>query len=207
MPASKHQSIKNEDDELFCLSVRSHGTVTVVLDQRFDVFPVALTSVIARQIEAEYTDRHAARRDKPFFFPTYAVCSMEWLWPRSPAPRVVLMRTHGCLGLANLASLDGFRTQRLKEFDLERAEWLQLAPSVQIRNPQFNHLHSLRVGDIGWGFDREGCISLAIVKESEGFVQKSSVYVHNFEEINRSEGQHHIGPSGSCKRPRIVDGV
>jgi hypothetical protein len=78
------------------------------------------------------------------------------------------------LGFANLASLNGFRNQRLREVDLKGVEWVQLAPSVQALNPQFNHLHSLRVGDIGWGFDREGCISIAIFKEADGFIYKSS---------------------------------
>jgi hypothetical protein len=112
------------------------------------------------------------------------------------------VRTQGHLGFANLASLNGFRNQRLREVDLEGVEWVQLAPSVQALNPQFNHLHSLRVGDIGWGFDREGCISIAIFKEADGFIYKSSVYVQKNEQILRHGIQHYMESSGSCKRAR-----
>lgn len=204
MPAPKQQTIKSENYELFHLSVRSDGTVAVVLDRRFDIFPVALTSMIAKQIEAEYSDRHVVRSDEPFPLITYDICGMEWIWPRFAAPRAVLIRTHNYLGLANLTSLNGFRTQRLREVDLERAEWVQLAPSVRTLNPQFNHLHSLRVGDVGWGFDREGCVSIAIVKGVEGAVHRSSVYVQKIEQIFCAAGQHHIDSSGNCKRPRTV---
>ncbi|KAF3041404.1 hypothetical protein E8E11_000035, partial [Didymella keratinophila] len=78
MSSFKQQSIRNEVNELFHLSVRSDGAVVVALDRRFDVFPVALTLVIAKQIEAGYSDHHTIRSDPPPILETYNICGMEW---------------------------------------------------------------------------------------------------------------------------------
>lgn len=43
MLSTRQQRIEKELDKLFHLSVRSDGTVAIVLDRRFDVFPVTVT--------------------------------------------------------------------------------------------------------------------------------------------------------------------
>jgi hypothetical protein len=77
MPAPKQHNLKTEEDQLFHLPVRSNGTVAVGLDQRFDVFPVTLTSKIAEQVEAEYSDRRTVRNSEPFVLTTYDICGVE----------------------------------------------------------------------------------------------------------------------------------
>ncbi|KAF1973992.1 hypothetical protein BU23DRAFT_567787 [Bimuria novae-zelandiae CBS 107.79] len=66
---------------------------------------------------------------------------------------------------ANIALLD----ELLKETDfaLEKKEsWVELVtPFVRVENPDFLHLHMLRRGDIGWGFDAEKGLSVACVEE------------------------------------------
>jgi hypothetical protein len=110
MPSSKQQSIKNETDELFRLSVRSDGTVAVMLDRRFDIFPVAPTSVIAKQIEVGYSERHTARSDELYILKTYNICGMQWVWPQFPAPSSSYHSREdpGSFGIRKLGQLERF---------------------------------------------------------------------------------------------------
>ena len=54
---------------------------------------------------------------------------------------------------------------------------VQLAFHAPVANPSFSHSHSLRFDDIGWGFDRDGCISMSVSQKTVDLVHKSSVYV------------------------------
>lgn len=76
------------------------------------------------------------------------------------------------------------------QYDKYVAAGIVLEPWSIVRtlDPQFIHSHSLRVGDVGWGFDREGCVSIAIVEEAEGFSNRSSVFVQKTERDVRAVG-------------------
>ncbi|KAH6629833.1 hypothetical protein C7974DRAFT_395318 [Boeremia exigua] len=74
--------------------------------------------------------------------------------------------------MANVAVLEQFR-----KFAPSKTSKFVKAPEVDLANPQFAALHSVPPGQMGWGFDSFGCISLHLTVLQENKLKHFSIYV------------------------------
>ncbi|KAH6629832.1 hypothetical protein C7974DRAFT_395315 [Boeremia exigua] len=169
MPELKKRKREQGPKKLFHLSIKSDGTIAFNLASKFDAFPRKLTSQIIRQI----IERHGCSVPRAVF----SIYHTESLQPYPAAPYGFQKASYSLVGMANLLALDHFCVEKLEGWDVREAEWVSLEPRVLVDNPHFTELHALRVDDIGWGFDRNGCLSLSVAREEEVYVRRSSVYV------------------------------
>ncbi|KAF2854553.1 hypothetical protein T440DRAFT_464706, partial [Plenodomus tracheiphilus IPT5] len=56
-----------------------------------------------------------------------------------------------------------------------------------IANPKFVHWHSVRHGEIGWGFDKHDCLSLYTTKFVDSTVLEEVLYVKRAEFVVKVE--------------------
>ena len=197
---------ESNNSRFFSLSMHFNGAAVVTLDSRFSVYPPELTSLNAKPIEVEYSDRHIIRSDQPIDFKTYDIWTMEWAWPDSAVWPLFngQLGTHCHIGLANLMSLDTFRRTTLKIVKVDESTWVRLIPNAPIKNPHFNLLHATRVDDIGWGFYQDGCVSLSLAKNTGINVHRSTVYVQKNVQVywKGLEVRSAVGQGGGWKTQR-----
>ncbi|KAJ4344799.1 uncharacterized protein N0V89_012543 [Didymosphaeria variabile] len=69
---------------------------------------------------------------------------------------------------ANIALIEHVVDKELIDFTmLSAVECVSSLAALGLANPHFLNLHAVRRGDLGWGFDTFGCLSLCVLAESE----------------------------------------
>lgn len=99
---------------------------------------------------------------------------------------------YGSAAEANIALLHHITHQHTLSFWdvlVRRCELVQLQSYAELANPDFLYLHSVRRGDIGWGFDIHGCLSFYEVEEDEsGRLQAMVEFVQRVDEDGAGAG-------------------
>ncbi|OAL53361.1 hypothetical protein IQ07DRAFT_629777 [Pyrenochaeta sp. DS3sAY3a] len=92
------------------------------------------------------------------------------------------------LGQANKEVFKEFLLYRQndKPNGLKQKNFVELETRDGLANPQFLRLHAVRAGDVGWGYDCHGCLSLfmttedgANLKDKVFYVKRTQVQVEN----------------------------
>ncbi|KAF1845675.1 uncharacterized protein K460DRAFT_112942 [Cucurbitaria berberidis CBS 394.84] len=151
------ENTANKQDEVFQVSVKLH--------RKFDHFPAKLRTIL----ETSYKDTIDAQMD--------TLQSGKQLAQRYTYS-VLVGQLH--LSLANMQLLEAFMGRN--QAGLGKATFVELKTKEGLANAEFIHLHSVRHGELGWGFDTHGCLSLYSVsivdsrlKEVVYFVERSEV--------------------------------
>lgn len=76
--------------------------------------------------------------------------------------------------MANVAVLEQF----IKDTPARKTAFVQ-APKVKLANPDFAALHSVPHGHMGWGFDKDGCLSLHLTKIENNRLKHLYIYVES----------------------------
>ncbi|KAI8936012.1 hypothetical protein NX059_007514 [Plenodomus lindquistii] len=159
--------------------------ISVGLNPSFDVFPKTLRDRLVN--EAKQSLYTQALKIKTNTLPTIG------------APHSII-EARGCKGSRNafvtISSMEhsadvSFANKELlllalRKFKriLSSAHFVELDPPKDrdlISNPSFVHWHSVRHGEIGWGFDKHGCLSLYSTKWVGSTVQEDVLYVKKAE--------------------------
>lgn len=82
--------------------------------------------------------------------------------------------------LANAALLDLDITDKMV---LNKPKFEHLKRSENIANPENVRLHAVRNGEVGWGFDCHGCLSLYTVKREKGKLMEYAVFVKRLDGV------------------------
>ena len=128
------------------------------LHDKFGPYPKALR----QQVENTYTDDVYTILEvfaSGGAFPkTYTYQIVNWGHFQGGSPldyKVTQKETYYTVGMANVAVLE----QLLKIAPPRKADFVE-APDVELINPDYAALHSVPPGQMGWGFDKDGCLSL-----------------------------------------------
>jgi hypothetical protein len=82
------------------------------------------------------------------------------------------------LGVANAALLKNFvRSCPARYGKLEKERCIELKTQKGIRNEGFIELYAVRHGELGWGFDTDGCLSLYAIAVADGKPKEKVWYV------------------------------
>jgi len=79
--------------------------------------------------------------------------------------------------VANLALLTTFFNTHKKLLEDKAVPFVQLETNGKISNPDFSRLHSVRHGEVGWGYDCEGGLSLYQTNIVDGKLCSESMFV------------------------------
>ena len=60
---------------------------------------------------------------------------------------------------------------------LRNQKFVQLKTQAGLTNKEFVHMHSVRPGEVGWGFDAERCLSLYSAEIDKAMLKKRVFYV------------------------------
>jgi hypothetical protein len=83
------------------------------------------------------------------------------------------------LSVANMQLLEQFLENN--EESVRSAAFVELKTQDGVANPEFIHLHCVRHGELGWGLDCHGCLSLYSVRIVDQRLQEQVVYVQRIE--------------------------
>jgi hypothetical protein len=169
-----------EDDNPFQVSVKLHS--------KFARFPAALRSII----EKTYTTTLVAESEilktaiRPGAQQTYNIIAGRCIRP-SAAGFATSTRTHGIMDLsvANAQLLQQFIDKN--EEAMRTAAFVQLKTQEGMANPDFIHLHCVRHGELSWGLDCNGCLSLYSARIADQKLEEHVVYVERLEVIIKKE--------------------
>ena len=93
----------------------------------------------------------------------YVIVREQYIRPSKVALEMKDSKESGyCLHAANIALMEAsLVVNRKRLMDAENTpDFVQLKTEDNVANPDFVYLHSARHGEIGWGFDTDGCLSL-----------------------------------------------
>lgn len=74
--------------------------------------------------------------------------------------------------LVKLSPKKNGRKEKLKFIELKQPEGIE-----PLANPDFAHLHTPRAGEIGWGFDRHGAVSLQMTTVEGRWLRHDCIFV------------------------------
>lgn len=101
---------------------------------------------------------------------------------------------------SGIADLGQANKEVFKEFLLDRPAGLKQRNFVELEtreglsNPQFLRLHAVRAGDVGWGFDCDGCLSLFMTTEDNSNLKDKVFYVKRTQ-VQVENAGHGMGSS------------
>jgi hypothetical protein len=99
---------------------------------------------------------------------------------QTPSPNITLHKdSMVSLSLANTTLLEIF--WKTHKEALRKPTFVILKKREGMVNPEFVQLHATRHGEIGWGFDANGCLSLYLVLVEEGKLKEFVIYVQRVE--------------------------
>lgn len=79
------------------------------------------------------------------------------------------------MSFANMFLLRQFMQEN--PIPLRPQKFVELKTQPGIKNEQFVLMHSVRPGEVGWGFDTHRCLSLYTAEIEEGLLRKKVFYV------------------------------
>lgn len=181
MSASKKRKCEGDDETFIHIKIKADGLAEIELDGRFSIFPEPLLEVVKEQV-FEYAETNETTKFSKIILlspasSTYEVFERSFVTRGSSQTEPTKKSAHNSVGLANLAAMQKFMQVQFLSKDTDDEEWVELDIEPKLDNPIFDQQHSLRIGDLGWGFDKNGGISLCGASRTNLHVQHDSVYV------------------------------
>lgn len=180
MSVTKKRKLADDDNALVHITINEDGTTAVDISPKLDIFPPILLSTISAQVQEPHRGEVHTARFPDFYGPvtsySFDVWTTQWDRRASSEPVRTLVQEYRSQSTANLVAMHKFQTEILSEQEKDEAEWVQLK-RLGSCNPRFQEFHMLRTGDIGWGFDYVGNISLSVHRRVLGAVREFSVSV------------------------------
>ncbi|KAF2003381.1 hypothetical protein P154DRAFT_617668 [Amniculicola lignicola CBS 123094] len=160
------------------------ATIIVTLPKKYDIYPPGLRA----KLSAMYRDALRLEFEEPSAYtPKVHYSVREGHFPRLTIDTEIdTLSQHGSHVVANMQLMDKFMAidYPVIKGRGKKGAWIELETPTVVANPQFMLLHSIRHGDIGWGFDAHGCLSFHTVQIegtdlviSGSFVQKMETVV------------------------------
>jgi hypothetical protein len=153
--------------------------ISIQLQPRFDKFPLQLRQILQREYANTFYNHTAALQQTPANAPaiqTYTLISGTRT--RGESPSYTLSRASALvpdLTIANVLLLGLFLDK--KKRTMQNPQFQQLETQEGLENPEFLQLHSVRHGEVGWGFDARGCLSLYVACVREKKLVEGVYYV------------------------------
>jgi hypothetical protein len=149
--------------------------ILVMVNSKLDKFPSALRETLQKAYQtACYTQMFALQAGKiPNYHKTYRV--IEGQCTRSESFAFDNKTLHPSildLSMANIKLLE-----LLANRCTEKTVFVELKTQSGLVNPGFVELHSVRHGELGWGFDADGCLSLYVPRVVEKKLRERVWYV------------------------------
>jgi len=144
---------QKEEDALY------HISVTV--NSKLHKFPSALREKLQKAYQAACYARMFALQAGiiPTYRDTYSIIEGERIRSESFTFKTTELASNILdLSMANIKLLEIFANR--KGWPLEKRTFVELKTQSDLENPEFVELHSVRHGELGWGFDAAGCLSL-----------------------------------------------
>ena len=168
--------IELEEDETYHIAVRLHS--------KFDVYPPLLRKTLESSFGSTVQAQVKAMSDKTLPKDKYSFAIVTERRVRQAMPNAASNRTNlkldiPSLSLANTALLELFSRNHKKY--LEKPSFVQLKTEEGIANPEFIYHHAVRLNEIGWAFDTNGCLSLDLVYKENAKVNDYAIYVERTE--------------------------
>lgn len=166
-PAAKRPGARSQnDDEVVEVEGTDDFQVEATLNSKFDVFPAPLRAAIERSFaSAARSQMLALSANTPSKHKfTYSVVT-ECFAPRSGnVPNTTIIK-NGFLTLSQsntcaLTQMLRWSKDKLGKIG-PKTKFARLERNGYV-NPKFSHFHSVRHGEIGWGFDANGCLSINV---------------------------------------------
>jgi hypothetical protein len=146
----------------------------VLLSNRFKVFPEAVGKEVLRSYTATFTNQmaHLKSNTAPPSPYRYSTISAQCIRPSSTFEYAVSSSNIHHASLANIDLLKHFLSLHSSKIRVSARtgapeKFVHLETQESVMNPDFIHLHSVRYGEVGWGFDAGGCLSLYWVEMVE----------------------------------------
>jgi hypothetical protein len=157
--------LQQHSDALFQVSVTTHP--------KFDKFPTALRVALQTTSQSSvYTHLSALSTGTSTpHYQTYSILTGRRIRGESTTFKTVVQISDILeLSTANISLLQFFVTRQ--KLDLGKKVFVELESMRGVANPKFLEFYTVRKGDLGWGFDDEGCLSLyAAVMREEGLLE------------------------------------
>ena len=168
-PVVKTQSQK-EEDSLFQISVTVHS--------KLDNFPIALREHLQKACQTVFHNHMFALQTGtiPKHHQTY--CIITGTRVRSES-----VEFETTVAIANILDLSMANVTLLKYFlettnvDLSKRTFVASETVEGVTNPEFLELYSVRRGDLGWGFDADGGLSIYGAKAVDNKLTEKVWYV------------------------------
>jgi hypothetical protein len=178
-PAAKRPATRSQqDDEIIEVKDEPDYQVKIELDPKFNVFPDLLRAALQKSYVSTIKSqmRALATNTIPKHKFTYRVVS-ETVVHQSPhgPKRTILKVDLTSLSLSNTALLNIFLKSG-KNNMVPKGKFVRLE-QPGIANPKFSKLHFVRLGEIGWGSDATGCLSLHVPSIEKEEKREYNIYV------------------------------
>ncbi|KAF2994805.1 hypothetical protein E8E13_001538 [Curvularia kusanoi] len=151
--------------------------VSVFTEDKFDRYPETLRVAMETHHENLMRIIMAKFQHGLPLTPTYeyTVTSKKSSQPKDAKNDYQVLRSdrYPAASLANQAILENF----LSKAPSRKLGYTELKVGRSMANPTFAQLHSVRNGDMGWGFDRYGCLSLHLTKIEDGCLKHEALWV------------------------------
>ena len=176
-------AIDDEDDADFQIETKLHD--------RFKVFPDVLRETIETAYKSTLRSQMTALRTNTVLknIYTFSIVSEFRVRQSNNGPNTTICKSNiSSLSLANTALLNHFLRARNKD-KLTKGSFVRLKTVQGIANPDFINLHAVRHGEVGWGFDAYGCLSLFSVSVENNRLKEYAVYVQRTElKVEKEDG-------------------
>lgn len=171
MSAPKKRRSEGDDVILVHIKIKADGLAEIELGRRFGIFPEPLLEVVKEQV-LEYAEANVTTNFSKVILPSPAsskheVFERSFVTRGSSQTEPTKKSAHNSVGLANLAVMQKFMQVQFLSKDTDDEEWVELDIEPKLDNPIFDQQHSLRIGDLGWGFDKNGGISLCAASRTD----------------------------------------
>jgi hypothetical protein len=136
--------------------------VSVAVHPRFNEFPQPLRAILQSRFQTALSTHITSLKGGtlPLHHQTYSIITGKRTGKRSGSDydtTVAIPNTIG-LGVANMTLLDFFLKKT--KLELKADMFVKLKTQKDTLNPDFVDLHAVRHGELGSGFDAEGCLGL-----------------------------------------------
>jgi len=178
-PAAKRTATRSQqDDEVIEIKDEPDYQVKIELDLKFNAFPellrVALRNSYVSTIKAQM---RALANNTPFKHRyTYNVVSELIIHEsRHGANKTILTPGIPSRSLSNAALLNKVLINSNIKI-VPKSKFVKL-DIPGLTNPKFSKMHFVHLGEIGWGVDAAGCMSLHVPSIQRGETQEYNMYV------------------------------
>ncbi|EDU41807.1 hypothetical protein PtrSN002B_001121 [Pyrenophora tritici-repentis] len=151
-PVVRNQTQKEEDSLL---------QVCVTVHPKLNGFPVALCERLQQACQASFYSHMFALQTgtMPKHHQTYCIITSTRIRSKS-------IEFQTTMAITNIVDLSTANATLLRYFldntnvDLSKRTFVESETVEGVANPEFLELYSVRRGDLGWGFDTDGCLSI-----------------------------------------------